>query len=219
MSFKRSLRTVKGNFKRLRENAWSLFNCKKLGGMEMETTVNSTVKEPAAGDTAAVSAKSDPVPAGETTVQEEVKQGAGGKTYDQAYIDKLLADQEAARAAAVEEALMVAKMDEDSKVSYEHEKRSKELADREAKIAQRELKADALDILTKNDVPSGFVDMLVGGTSEETKTKVAAFKKEFDAAVQAQVEKRLAGTTPKGGNGTCTQSEEEVMAAEIDKYL
>ena len=88
---------------------------KKLGGMEMETTVNSIVKEPAAGDTAAVSAKSDPVPAGETTVQEEVKQGAGGKTYDQAYIDKLLADQEAARAAAVEEALKVAKMDEDSK--------------------------------------------------------------------------------------------------------
>ena len=48
---------------------------------------------------------------------------------------------------------------------------------------------------------------------------MAAFKGKFDAAVQAQVEKRLAGTTPKGGSGTSAMSEEEAMAAEIDKYL
>ena len=102
---------------------------------------------------------------------------------------------------------------------YEQEKAAKELADREAKIAARERKADALDILAKNDVPSEFVDILVGDTTEKTKANVAAFKGKFDAAVQAQVEKRLAGTTPKGSSGTGTVSEEEAMAAEIDKYL
>lgn len=184
----------------------------------MDPTVNNTVTEPAGGDTAAVPAKETPV-SSETASQEKAGQEPAVKTYDQAYIDKLLADQEAARKAAVEEALKVSKMDEGSKASYEQEKAAKELADREAKIAQRELRADALDILAKNDVPSEFADILVGGTTEETKVKVATFKKEFDAAVQKQVEKRLAGTTPKGGNGTGTMSEEEAMAAEIDKYL
>lgn len=185
----------------------------------MDATVNNTVTEPAAGDTAAVSTKGNPASPKGAATQEDVKQEPAAKTYDQAYIDKLLADQEAARAAAVEEALKVAKMDAGSKASYEQEKAAKELADREAKIMQRELKADALDILAKNNVPSEFVDILVGGTAEETKAKVATFKKEFDAAVQAQVEKRLAGTTPKGGNGPGTQSEEEAMAAEIAKHL
>lgn len=150
---------------------------------------------------------------------QEKRQEPAAQTYDQVYIDKLLADQKAATDAAVAEALKVAKMDEDSKASYEQEKAAKELADREAKIAARERKADALDILAKNNVPSEFVDILVGGTTEETKANVAAFKGKFDAAVQAQVEKRLAGTTPKGGSGTSTMSEEEAMAAEIDKYL
>ena len=179
---------------------------------EKNTATETAVKDAAAsggGDPAAAAGG-----AGKETKQEPV-----AKTYDQAYIDKLLADQKAATDAAVAEALKVAKMDEDSKASYEQEKAAKELADREAKIAARERKADALDILAKNDVPSEFVDILVGDTTEKTKANVAAFKGKFDAAVQAQVEKRLAGTTPKGGNGTCTQSEEEVMAAEIDKYL
>lgn len=185
----------------------------------METTGNNTVTEPAAGTTTAAPAEENPGASGGTAGQEAVKQEPAGKTYDQAYIDKLLADQETARAAAVAEALKVAKMDEAGKESYEQEKREKELSDREAQIALRERKAEALDVLDKNGVPREFLDMLVGDSTEETKEKVAAFKKEFDEAVQKQVEKRLAGTTPRGGNGTGAQSEEEAMAAEIAKYL
>ena len=187
----------------------------------METTGNNTVTEPSAGGAAATAAavEEQAAASADTAGKETAKQEPAAKTYDQAYIDKLLADQEAARAAAVAEALKVAQMDDAGKESYEQEKREKELADREAQIALRERKAEALDVLDKNEVPREFLDMLVGGSMEETKTRVAAFKKEFDAAVQKQVEKRLAGTTPKGGNGTGAQSEEEAMAAEIDKYL
>ncbi len=182
----------------------------------METEKN-TATETAVKDAAASSGGDPAAAAG--GAGKETKQEPVAKTYDQAYIDRLLADQKAATDAAVAEALKVAKMDEDSKASYEQEKAAKELADREAKIAARERKADALDILAKNDVPSEFVDILVGDTTEKTKANVAAFKVEFDAAVQAQVEKRLAGTTPKGGSGTGTMSEREAMAAEIDKYM
>ncbi len=198
--------------------------------MGMETG-NNTVTEPAAAsaekmpapsavkDAAAAFAESTPAASTAAQTQDPVSQEAPVKTYDQAYIDKLLVDQEAARAAAVEEALKVAKMDEASKAAYEKEKLSKELADREAQIALRELKADAVEVLDKNEVPREFLDMLVGKSMEETKTNVEAFKTTFDAAVQKQVEKRLAGTTPKGGNGSGAQSEAEAMSAEIDKYM
>ncbi len=187
----------------------------------METTGNNTVTEPTAGgavETAAAVEEKNTASSSEVS-QETAKQEPEAKTYDQAYIDKLLSDQEAARAAAVAEALKVAQMDEAGKESYEQEKREKELSDREAQIALRERKAEALDVLDKNEVPREFLDMLVGENTEETKEKVAVFKKEFDAAVQKQVEKRLAGTTPKGGNSTGAQSEDEAMAAEIAKYL
>lgn len=151
--------------------------------------------------------------------QDAAKKGAAGKTSDQAYVDRMAADYEAKMAAAVEEALKVAKMDEAGKASYEQEKAVKELAEREAKIALRERKADALELLAENGIPAEFVDLLVGGSGEETKKNVAAFKEQFDAAVQAQVESRIAGTTPKGGKGAGALSEEEAMAAEIDKYM
>ena len=151
--------------------------------------------------------------------QDDAKKEAAGKTYDQAYVDKMAAEYEAKTAAAVEEALKVAKMDEAGKASYEQEKATKELAEREAKIALRERKADALELLAENGIPAGFVDLLVGGSGEETKKNVAVFKEQFDAAVQARVESRIAGTTPKGGKGAGALSEEEAMAAEIDKYM
>lgn len=140
------------------------------------------------------------------------------KTYDQSYIDKLLADQKAAQEAAVAEALKVAAMDAESKAKYEKEQQENALKEREAAIARRELLSDARDVLAKKDVPTEFLDVLVGKDLEETAANVDAFKKQFDAAVQAQVEKRLAGKTPQTGNGGGSSSASS-MAAEIDKFL
>lgn len=182
--------------------------------MEKET---KTVTEPA--ETAAAAA------AAETDKPEGAGKGAAdpaestGKTYDQAYIDKLLADQKAARDEAVKEALKVAGMDPEGKAAYEKEKAEKDLADREAEIALRELKADAREVLAGNGIPAEFLDVLVGKDLKETRANAEKFKKQFDAAVQAQVEKRLSGKTPAGGNGGGAPSEAEAMAAEIDKYL
>lgn len=182
--------------------------------MEKDTNVaaESDVKsgETAAGGTVARPAEgTDTKSAGEGT----------GKTYDQAYIDKLLADQKAAQDAAVKEALKVAGMDPEDKAAYEKQQEEKRLADREAEIARRELKADAKEVLAGNGIPAEFLEVLVGKDLEETKANAETFKKQFDAAVQAQVEKRISGKTPSGGNGGGTPSEAEAIAAEIDKYL
>lgn len=161
----------------------------------------------------------DPVADGTEAKPAASGNGGEGKTYGQAYIDQLLANQKKAQDEAVAEALKVAGMDADSKAAYEKQQEEKRLKDREAEIALRELKADAKEILEEKEIPGTFLNILVGKDLEETKANADAFKKQFDLAVQAQVEKRLSGKTPSGGNGGGTPSEDEAMAAEIDKYM
>lgn len=144
--------------------------------------------------------------------------GTAAKTYDQAYVDNLLARQKEAQEAAVAEALKVAGMDADSKAKYQKQQEDEKFKQREADLARRELKADARSVLEEKEVPAEFLDMLLGRDMKETKANVDTFKTAFDAAVQAQVEKRLVGKTPQTGNGGAV-SEAAVMSAEIDKYL
>lgn len=179
-----------------------------------------TAADPAAAQAAVTepAAKAEPGTAAGSSPAKEEGTAAGTKTYDQTYVEKLLADQKAAQEAAVAEALKVAKMDEESKAAYEKEQAAKKLAEREAEIARRELKADARGVLAEKEVPAEFLDMLLGKDMKETTKNVETFKSRFDAAVQAQVEKRLVGKTPQSGNGG-EVSEEAAMAAEIDKYL
>ena len=56
----------------------------------------------------------------------------------------------------------------------------------------------------------------VAGMDKDAKANADAFKTKFDAAVQAQVEKRLAGKTPQGGNGSQSGTS---MKSEIEKYM
>lgn len=143
----------------------------------------------------------------------------GGAVYDQAYIDRMLAYQAQLRDEAVAEALKVAGMDAESKEAYEKQKEEKRLADREAGIALRELKADARGLMEEKDIPAAFLDILVGKDLEETRKNADAFKKQFDSAVQAQVEKRISGRTPSGETGGGASGGTAAMESEIDKYM
>ena len=184
-----------------------------------ETVTESAAAQAAAATDAGADAAQEAgaADAGAGKGQEAGKEKA--RMYDQAYIDRLLADQKAAQEAAVEQALKVAGMDAESRAAWEKEQAQKRLTQREADIALRELKADAREVLAQKDVPAEFLDMLVGKDLEQTKANADAFKRQFDAAVQAQVEKRLAGKTPSGGNGAGMPGEAETMAAQIDRYM
>ena len=184
--------------------------------MEKETNTVTEPAETATAPPAATDVKPDAADKGAAGSAEGM---GSGKIYDQAYIDQLLADQKAAQDAAVKEALKVADMDAEGKAAYEKEKAEKDLADREAGIALRELKADAREVLAGNGIPAEFLDVLIGKDLKETKKNAETFKKQFDAAVQAQVEKRLSGKTPTGGNGGGAPNEAEAMAAAFDKCL
>lgn len=153
-----------------------------------------------------------------TSAETAAAAGTTAKTYDQAYIDNLIAQQKQAQEAAVAEALKVASMDADSKAKYQKEQENQKLKQREADLARRELKVEARGVLEEKEVPAEFLDMLLGKDMKETKANVEIFAAAFDKAVQARVEKRLVGKTPQIGNGGVV-SEAAAMSAEIDKYL
>lgn len=184
---------------------------------EKTTAAGAAQEEKTAG---AVDPAAGTAPAGEPagTGNAKAEPAKEGKTYDQAYVDQLLAQQEQAQKAAVAEALKVAGMDAESKAKYEKEQADKKLADREEEIARRELRADARELLAEKGISQDFLDLLVGKDMKDTKARIEAFKARYDADVQAQVEKRMVGKTPQAGNGAAV-SEGAAMRAEIDKYL
>lgn len=143
--------------------------------------------------------------------------GIGGSDY----VKQLRAEFEKEKADAVksalEEAEKKAAMKPDEVKEYEGQKREAELEKREKELRMRELKNDTKDILHEKDIPAGFAEFLMGDGLEKTKENINTFKVAFDLAVQAQVEHRLKGTTPKAGSGVGAAASS--MASEIDKYL
>lgn len=137
-------------------------------------------------------------------------------------MEQLRAEWEKEKAAAVEEAVQEAAkkaaMKPEEAERYEEQKRRETLEKREKEIQFREMKNDTKDILHEKEIPAAFADFLLGEDMEKTRENITAFKKEFDLAVQEQVEKRLKGTTPKASSGI-TGTAEGSMAAEIDKFL
>ena len=153
----------------------------------------------------------------ETTADQ--KKAEEVKTYDQKYVDDLLAKQEEDKKAAVEKALAESKMTPEEKEEQEKSQKEKDIADREAAIAHRELQADTKEILSEKGLPESLMGVVIGKDKDTTVKNVDALKVEFDKAVQAQVEERLKGKTPSTGTGSTVQTEASTMSAEIDKYL
>lgn len=151
-------------------------------------------------------------------------QDASGKKEDGAQkqdMEQIRVEWEKEKAAAVEaavqEAAKKAAMKPEEAEKYEEEKRKEALEKREREIQLREMKNDTKDILHEKEIPVSFADFLLGEDMVKTKENIAVFKKEFDAAVQAQVEQRFKGTTPRVSSGIIGSADS--MAAEIDRYL
>lgn len=119
----------------------------------------------------------------------------------------------------VQEEMKKASMTPEEKEAYEADEREKSLKAREDAISLRERTADAKELLAENGLPATFTKMVTGKDKEETEKNVKAFKTEFDASVQAQVEKRLGGRTPEAGSGVSGGSTGSTMENTIMSYL
>lgn len=138
----------------------------------------------------------------------------GGKTYDEAYVNNLIAqmnaESEASRAAAVEEALKKERMTAEEKSKYEADEREASIAKREKEINLRELKADTKGMLAKVNLPDVFADIVIGSDAAVTQKNIDVLKSAFDKAVQEQVETRLRGRTPSAGTGSGSSDSDEI---------
>ena len=182
----------------------------------MENTINTT-------DAAASAETATQETNTEKQAAEAQASATDTKTYDEAYVaglqQKYNAERDAAVKAAVEEAVKKERMSAEEKTKYETEQREAAITKREQEINLRELKADTVVMLSKANLPANFVDFVLGSDAESTQEKVDTLKDAFDKAVQAQVEARFKGKTPKTGSGSGQSSESDEMQDIINKAL
>lgn len=105
---------------------------------------------------------------------------------------------EAKIAEAKTEAEKLAKMNAEQKAEHERQKRDKELADREALLTLRELRAEAAVTLSEKGLPKELIDSVNFKDADSCKKSIESLETVWRAAVQSGVEERLKGKTPTG---------------------
>lgn len=159
-----------------------------------------------------------------TEVNQEVKteEATEEKLYTEAELQELLQKegdrrvssalkkQELKNQKALKEAQRLAKMGEQEKYEYELEQREKAILEKEKELALMENKNVASKILADKGLSLELVDFIVAEDAETMNNNIKLLDKAFKASVKAEVEKRMAGTTPKKAvsvNKTMTREE------------
>lgn len=95
------------------------------------------------------------------------------------------------------EAERLANMSAEQKAK-ELEKQNKEaMASREKELNLREMKLEAINIMSERGLPIKLVDFVTEETAEKTTAKINALEEAFNKAVEEHTNKRLKGSTPK----------------------
>ena len=102
------------------------------------------------------------------------------------------------------EAERLASMTAEERFQEELTKRETALLEREKQVQYLENKQTASKILAEKGISINLVDLVLADTAEDMKTRIDILEKEFNLAVQKEIEKRIGGNTPKvnqGNNG------------------
>lgn len=104
----------------------------------------------------------------------------------------------------MDEATRLSQMDESQKKQYEFEQRVKELDIKEKEFNLMKNKVEAQKVMASRNLPIDFVDYIVAEDAETMMERIELFEKNFKAAVNDEVAKKITNTTPKSGNTTQT---------------
>lgn len=141
----------------------------------------------------------------ETTEQQEVK------TYTQDEVLKLLqseTDKRVTQALATqqkkyEKQLSLSKLDGSEREKAEKDNRIAELEEQLAAFQIERNKSELKSVLSARGLSAEFADIVaINDDIEASQANIDKLDKLFKAAVKAEVEKRLAGTAPKGNSGS-----------------
>lgn len=103
-----------------------------------------------------------------------------------------------------EKQLSLAKLDGDERLKAEKDNRIAELEEQLARFTIERNKSELKSVLSSRGLSAEFADIItINDDIEESQANIEKLDKLFKAAVRAEVEKRLAGNTPKG-NGVAS---------------
>ena len=95
----------------------------------------------------------------------------------------------------------VAAMTQEERAGYETSRREAELAEREKNVTRREVKAMALEELTRRGLPRELADAVSCESESECMKGIDRIERVFRQAVQSAVDERLRGEVPAAGQG------------------
>lgn len=145
----------------------------------------------------------------EPTTNEEGQQQEEKLTFTQEELDALIqkhADKRVSQAmktaekkqeAKIREAQKLAQMSATEKYEYELNQREQAIAEKEKQLALLENKNEASKILADKGLSVSLVDFVVAEDAETMNSNIQLLESEFKKCVKAEVEKRLATSTPK----------------------
>ena len=137
-------------------------------------------------------------------------EGAETKTYTQEEVLKLLQSETDKRVSQAlktqqkkyEKQLSLSKLDGEERAKAE---KDNEIAELKEKLAQYEIeknRSELKSVLSSRGLSAEFADIIaINDDIEASQANIDKLDKLFKAAVKAEVEKRLAGNTPKGNGG------------------
>lgn len=142
----------------------------------------------------------------ETQVEEQAtEQTPEVKTYTEQEVQSMI-DQRVTQAlktaerknqAKVREAEKLAKMNDDDRKEYEYQQRLAALEEKEKEFALLENKNEASKILADKGLSLSLVDFVVAEDADTMNNNIKILEQAFKQSVKAEVEKRMAGNTPK----------------------
>jgi hypothetical protein len=140
---------------------------------------------------------------------EEQENSPAAKTYTAEEVQKLLqaeADRRVNQALAkqkkdYEKKLSLSSLDEQQRKEKEAQMRIEELQEQLASFQIEKNRSELKSVLSSRGLSAEFADIInVGEDIEQAQANIDALDRLFKASVKAEVEKRLAGRTPKGND-------------------
>lgn len=145
------------------------------------------------------------------TVETETVETA--KTYTQEEVIKLLQSETDKRVTAAlktqqkkyEKQLSLSKLDGDERAKAEKDNRIAELEEQLAAFHIERNRSELKSVLSSRGLSAEFADIIaINDDIEASQANIDKLDKLFKAAVKAEVEKRLAGSAPKGNGGSAS---------------
>lgn len=146
------------------------------------------------------------------------------KTYTQEEVMSLLQSETDKRVTAAlktqqkkyEKQLSLSKLDGDERAKAEKDNRIAELEEQLAAFHIERNKSELKSVLSSRGLSAEFADIIaINDDIETSQANIDKLDKLFKAAVKAEVEKRLAGNTPRGNSSTGELTKEDAVKMSI----